>query len=1203
MQKHIRNDNRKKINASFVAIIMLLSTITTMAVFIATPVVAEEAITANVWTTDEFGAPKEDFGPGELVYIHGDGFTPGFTINISMTRPDLAVEYANSNLRFMDGEPVADVEGCFDVCRYDLDGITGEYTINADDGTNFASYTFSDSVRTLDLNYPESSGIVESGSMDINLYVDKSSTSGTVYFYYGTNQAGPWNLIGSATYYNDGTKNYPWDTTSVTDGTSYYIRVTDGESGDSEDTDISNNAFTICNDGTITSTTSTLLNDGFESNFNNWVTDWERTTSQKTSGSYSAECDQYDNDLRTNNLNTADAASISISFRYRVDDVDPNDNVYVQYYDGSQYDSIEEIGDDSQETWHTYSDTINNVGGESQYFKSNFRLKIEGTSIDSGEELWIDDVLIEKTVITCEGGCEPASVGDFVWGDTDEDGIQDNDELGIPGVTVELYNDGDSSPLDTTTTATDGSYSFTGLSSGTYEIKFIKPAGYSFTLKDRGDDDALDSDAFSDGYTDVFDLNCGNNIDNIDAGLVPECIDEDGDGWCIQDGDCNDDDATIYPGAPELCDGKNNDCDCNTDEGCCDPSCLIPDDLGDTTDIDVNGNSLQSILTAYDYVDFFDISNIVVDGIGNDQSHIQVWDYEPDMTTIEFYIEFVGHEAGYSNVFGYYTDGDVSTFTPMFQVPGNGGVHDGYPSVVQLTSGSSLSEVLVPTGSAGELGFAVCSDTDSGDGTGTNLTHCTETSMNDDGMDHALVYELCNDTYVICFEDKEQSISDRDYQDVVVIMKVTDCYQNIDFGDAPDPLYSTAGEYPTLLANDGARHIIGGPYLGSIAPDAETDGQPDADALGDDNNGIDDEDGITIPPLEIGKTNYITLKINGATGNAFVDGWIDYNQNGIWEHPAEHIWCYYGNGAYSIPVTVPSGLSTGTTYARFRINSQGHLLPTGLAADGEVEDYKVELVDTTDPTQTIQYGQPNQTTDVWGNMLRIGGNTPIYINSTDVGTGTEYMIIDVWWDNGQISGDTGEQKSCNPNNYAYKVWDTIFVYDKNTSNAATYNGLDTDETFGRISVELTLGESCFHEIDAYCYDRVGNENVVRDDILVDADGPLMQHKVGDPNCTDGVNLFVNTSTEITLTAEDFTPYCENCTADCVDTIFWNITYKGDTTEYSESGDIAIFTFGEECHHIVYYWAVDCLGNIGQVYGPFDFYVDETPPESSISFDP
>ena len=170
----------------------------------------------------------------------------------------------------------------------------------------------------------------------------------------------------------------------------------------------------------------------------------------------------------------------------------------------------------------------------------------------------------------------------------------------------------------------------------------------------------------------------------------------------------------------------------------------------------------------------------------------------------------------------------------------------------------------------------------------------------------------------------------------------------LDFGDAPDDPCTPM--YPTLLANNGARHRqtgSGGPWFGPAddAPDSDADGQPDADAMGDDNDAQgDDEDGITIPPLIQNTITNIIVEV--ANGPAYVHGWIDFNDDGDWNDAGELIinGAFLLNGSNPIPVTVPNNATVGETFARFRIVS-GIVpsAPTGLWDDGEVEDHKVTV--------------------------------------------------------------------------------------------------------------------------------------------------------------------------------------------------------------------------------------------------------------------
>ncbi|MGD9853691.1 MAG: hypothetical protein AB7U20_01950, partial [Planctomycetaceae bacterium] len=111
-----------------------------------------------------------------------------------------------------------------------------------------------------------------------------------------------------------------------------------------------------------------------------------------------------------------------------------------------------------------------------------------------------------------------------------------------------------------------------------------------------------------------------------------------------------------------------------------------------------------------------------------------------------------------------------------------------------------------------------------------------------------------------------------------------------DFGDAPTAAQSTfAASYPTTLADNGARHVITNNtlFLGTL-PDAETNGAPTADALGDDNAGSDDEDGITLGNLEIGTTVGLTVTAT-VPASAVLNAWIDFNRDGDWLDPGEHV--------------------------------------------------------------------------------------------------------------------------------------------------------------------------------------------------------------------------------------------------------------------------------------------------------------------------
>lgn len=160
-----------------------------------------------------------------------------------------------------------------------------------------------------------------------------------------------------------------------------------------------------------------------------------------------------------------------------------------------------------------------------------------------------------------------------------------------------------------------------------------------------------------------------------------------------------------------------------------------------------------------------------------------------------------------------------------------------------------------------------------------------------------------------------------------------------DFGDAPD------GPYPTTLKNNGARHLVRSDIFMGTRIDAEPDGQPSADALGDDGpaGAPDDEDGVVLAsPLVAGAPGLVqvTVSVSG-----LLDAWIDFNANGSWADEGERIFSGepVSGGANTLKFDVPTGAKQAESYARFRFSRGGVKNFDGPAAEGEVEDYQVTI--------------------------------------------------------------------------------------------------------------------------------------------------------------------------------------------------------------------------------------------------------------------
>ncbi len=176
--------------------------------------------------------------------------------------------------------------------------------------------------------------------------------------------------------------------------------------------------------------------------------------------------------------------------------------------------------------------------------------EVELTATGGGSYLWSTgettaSIMVSPTAdtkytitVTSNEGCKATDdvmvsvadkviIGDFVWLDENQNGLQDDGATGINNVKVTLYECNGAEVASTMTADNDageaGAYSFEVCpDSGYYYVIFDDvPELLEFTSINDGDD-ALDSDANENGRTQCFNVE-NEDILTIDAGLIEKC--------------------------------------------------------------------------------------------------------------------------------------------------------------------------------------------------------------------------------------------------------------------------------------------------------------------------------------------------------------------------------------------------------------------------------------------------------------------------------------------------------------------------------------------------------------------------------------------------------------------------------------------------------------------------------------------------------
>lgn len=444
------------------------------------------------------------------------------------------------------------------------------------------------------------------------------------------------------------------------------------------------------------------------------------------------------------------------------------------------------------------------------------------------------------------------------------------------------------------------------------------------------------------------------NTDMCDATVTVSSIDADGDGSSLCDGDCNDNDATIFPGAPELCDGLDNNCD----------------GLEDNLNLAFNRPSDASVLVGH-------LGTVPANAFDGDPAT----EWNSGIHPVQWISVDLGmsYPIGLMKLFVEQTPSPAATVHNIFF--SEDGINWGSPvdviskvttngeTLLRPFTGQTARYIKVETTVSPswvawdeievyELGQTIYfADTD-GDGFGNPevcMVACSQpagfvTDNTDCNDDNATIFPGAPE---ICGNDIDEN-----------------CDGNIDENCeiyCPSMGQSTEYEWIESIAVNGIQNISGN------------------------DSGYGDYTGIILP-ISTG-SNSLTLT-PGFAGNSYREYWvvsIDYNQNGVFD---SNEYAYYNSsfGTINANFNVPLTALTGETRMRIAMRYGGWPYPCDIFDNGEVEDYTVNITFCDNVTDGGHIGDDE--------VLCDGNNDPAeIISNTDASGGSGGAIEYVWLKN------------------------------------------------------------------------------------------------------------------------------------------------------------------------------------------------------------